>query len=164
MSWYRKTLPVAWVLAVIAGGGSVAAWSGTVPSVPRPVREPPASPGALAAVDTSGLAPAAATIRNRNPFRLERKPATVRYNPWEPAHPVVSAPPPPARPSLSLVGLLGGPPWNVLIAGVPGRQSGVLLRLGQEVNGIRFTELRADTVVLAGLDTTWLLLPRRPWR
>jgi len=109
------------------------------------------------------LAASAAGLRLHDPFRIERKPANVRYNPWEPV--VVSAPAAaPVRPALSLAGLLGGPPWNALLEGVPGNESGVLLQLGDSANGIRFVALRGDTVVLAGFDTTWSLTARRAWR
>ncbi len=77
--------------------------------------------------------------------------------------PVATPPPAPAKPPLALAGLLGGPPWNALIDGIPGRETGVLLQLGDSANGVRFVAVRGDTVVLAGFDTTWSLTARRPW-
>ena len=119
--------------------------------------------GQPARADTTALATQAARLRARDPFRLDRKPAAVRYNPWE----TVTAPvatPPRALPPLALAGLVGGPPWNALIEGVPGAEGGFLLTLGDSAKGILFTALRGDTVFLVGFDTTWSLTPRRPWR
>jgi hypothetical protein len=118
----------------------------------------------LGPIDVTSLTAAATTLRDRNPFRLQRRPATRRVNPFE----VVQAAPPPTpatpRPTLSLAGILGGPPWHAVIEGVPGREGGTLLGIGEEANGIRLEQIRRDTVVLAGLDTTWILIPRRAWQ
>ncbi len=112
--------------------------------------------------DTAGLGQAAARIRDRDAFRVARRPADVRFSPWG----VASRPelPPRIRPALALTGIIGGPPWSALVEGIPGRESGVLLIVGEESNGIRLTAVRGDTALLAGFDTTWALTPRRPWR
>ena len=154
-------------LVLIIGGlalaGSVTAWVTAIPDTAFEERAVALGVGPPVAVDTARLAMSAARLRLRDPFRLDRKPADVRYNPWQP---VVVAPPPPApvRPQLSLAGLLGGPPWNALVEGIPGREGGVLLHLGDSVSGVRFVALRGDTVVLVAFDTTWTLTTRRTWR
>jgi len=152
-------------IGAVAAAGSIAAWATAIPAVtPEPGgTEPPRGAVAPAATDTVALTTLAARLRLRDPFRLDRKPADVRYNPWEPVAvvPPVAKPP---KPPLALAGLLGGPPWNALIEGVPGRETGLLIQLGDSANGVRFVALRGDTVVLAGFDTTWSLTARRPWR
>lgn len=152
---------VASVAAAIAIA-SIGAWTTAIPA--PAVQEHPAAIGSPSPVgpDTVALALSAARLRSRDPFRLERKPADVRYNPWGTI--AASAPAPaPSRPALALVGLVGGPPWNALLEGVPGRETGMLLQLGDSAAGIRFVALRGDTVVLAGFDTTWSLAARREW-
>lgn len=84
-----------------------------------------------------------------------------------PATPGASEPIPPgavsvtARPVLTLRGVVGGPPWSAIVAGVPGRQEAVLMHLDDTLAGLRVATIRRDTVVLRAKDTTWILsLPR----
>jgi hypothetical protein len=143
---------------------SVGAWTTVIPASAAGARGTDISAPTPASVDTAALAILAGRLRAHNPFRLDHQPAAVRYNPWEPVVPPAPPPPAPVRPPLALAGLLGGPPWNALIEGIPGRESGVLLQLGDSANGVRFVALRGDTVVLAAFDTTWSLTARRAWR
>jgi len=151
-------------IGAVAVIGTVIAWATAIPE--SPIAESSIAPGtaAPAAVDTVALGAAATRLRQRDPFRLERKPTDVRYNPWEPVVTVAAPTAARVRPPLTLAGLLGGPPWNALIEGIPGRENGVLLQLGDSANGVRFVALRGDTVVLAAFDTTWSLTARRAWR
>ncbi len=142
---------------------SIGAWTSAVPAPVAEPRETAPAVEPVAPVDTIALAAAAARIRARDAFRLDRKPTDVLYNPWEPSAPAAPPPPPRALPPLALAGLVG-PPWNALIEGVPGRETGLLLTVGQQLNGITFVALRGDTVVLAGFDTTWTLTARRGWQ
>jgi len=78
-----------------------------------------------------------------------------------PAPPALGRPLPASRPQLTLRGLVGGPPWDLLIEGIPGRDGAAVLRVGQTVNGYRVRAVRRDTVIVAGPDTTWKLTLRR---
>jgi hypothetical protein len=71
-------------------------------------------------------------------------------------------PPAPPKPPLQLRGVIGGPPWDAVLEGVPGRQAGVVVRLGDHVGGLGIVALKRDTVVVEGFDTTWTLTIRRP--
>lgn len=164
MITHRQLLSAAWALAAVGALTTIGAWATAVPTLPPVAAADVPSASQPTPRDTSGLAAAAAATRRRDPFRLERRPANVRYDPWAPVLPAGPTPPAPRRPALALVGLLGGPPWQALVEGIPGREGGVLLRLGDSVNGFEFRTLRGDTVVVAGLDTTWTLTPRRAWR
>jgi hypothetical protein len=162
---HQRLLPGAWVLSGVITLASIAAWTTAVPRLPAQPANAPAGAAPAVVLDTSGVAAATARLRDRNPFRVDRKPASVRFTPWESAPP--SSPPPkpaPIRPPLAVVGIVGGPPWSAVVEGIPGRETGVLLTVGEEANGIHLTEIRGDTVRLAGFDTTWALTPRRPWR
>jgi len=66
--------------------------------------------------------------------------------------------------SLSLAGIVGGPPWMALIEGIPGHESGAVLIQGEEINGFRLESIRGDTAVLVGFDSTWVLVPKQVWR
>jgi len=62
------------------------------------------------------------------------------------------------------MGLVGGPPWNAVIQGIPGREAGVVLSVGDSVNGIRLDKIHVDTAFVSGLDTTWILVAGRAAR
>ena len=152
------------VLATAAVVMTIVAWTTAIPA-PTDADTRLVTVGSLAPAqfDTMALGHFATRLRTRDPFRLERRPTDVRYDPW-PAQPPPAPPPAPPRPALALAGILGGPPWNALIEGIPGREGGVLLAVGDSAGGIRFMALRGDTVLLAGFDTTWTLTARQAWK
>ena len=167
MSRYRALIVGAWTLATLVSLSSIVAWVRAVPpSPPGPLpgtRSRATEVKPTAPLDTARFGAAATRIRAHDLFRWQRKPTSVRFNPWEP----VKAPEPsvrPPRPPLVLVGIVGGPPWTALVEGMPDRQGGVLLRVGEEIAGIRLVVVRGDTARLSGFDTTWVLTPRRAWR
>jgi hypothetical protein len=67
--------------------------------------------------------------------------------------------PPPAR--LAVRGIVGGPPWDVILDGIPGRAGGILLRLGEEVAGYTLLAVEGDGVVVRGPAGTVTLTLRR---
>lgn len=169
MNRYSRVIGGAWALAMTVIAASAAAWSTAIPIV-DPER-PTASHRegtrfSVASVpDTNRLSSSAKSLRDHDPFRFERKPTGVRFNPSGPNNQQVAPPPPaPPRPALRLVGIIGGPPWTTVVEGVPGRESGVLLRVGEDVGGIRLTTVGGDSAVFAGFDTTWVLRAKAPWR
>ena len=108
------------------------------------------------------LRAASEALVTRDPFRLERRPSAVPYSPaLESATP---PPPRPPRPALAIAGIVGGPPWEALLDGVPGRQGSVLVRHGDTLGGLRIRSVTKDSVRIAGMDTTWALGVRRVWQ
>lgn len=108
------------------------------------------------------LLAAAEVVVANDPFRLERRPSPVSYSPaMEGAPP---PPPRPPRPALAVSGIVGGPPWEALLEGLPGRQGSVLVRRGDTVGGLRIHSITRDTVRITGMDTTWKLAVRRAWQ
>lgn len=169
MTKYSRVIGVAWALAVITLAMAVLAWSTAVPVVILEESSPShgrnLSVPVLTGFDTSRLASSAKNFRDLDLFRFDRKAARVRFNPSGPVgQPGVTPPPAPPRPAIRLVGIIGGPPWTALVEGVPGRESGVLLRVGETSGGIRVTSLAGDSGVFAGFDTVWVLRVRTPWR
>jgi hypothetical protein len=106
--------------------------------------------------DADSLLEAIASIRDENLFRLERHPmdSTMSETARQPALP--------QKPVLVVRGLVGGPPWSVVIDGIPGRQSAIVMRLGDTVGGFGFLAVRRDSAVIRGLDTTYVLRAVRP--
>jgi hypothetical protein len=153
---------LAWVLASVGVVGSVRAWLTMWPSAPpetRPFAKAPAMP---ATFDTAATYSAATVLQSHDPFRFQHRPSQNRLDPWkQDQQAATGGPSPPARPVLAMTGLVGGPPWTVLIEGIPGYESGLLMALGQKTGGIALRALRGDTAILSGLDTTWVLTPRR---
>jgi hypothetical protein len=98
----------------------------------------------------------------QNPFRLSRSPAEVPYTPQAEG----AAPPPPqvARPSPIVSGIIGGPPWEAVVDGLPGRQGPTLVRVGDKFDRLTVRRITRDTVYIAGRDTAWALAVRRPWQ
>jgi hypothetical protein len=105
----------------------------------------------------------AATLVARDPFRLARRPAPLAYDPQRLLQP--SSPPSP-KPVLALVGIVwdGGRNPTALIEGFPGLEAPRSVRPGETIAGWRVTRIAATRVIIAGLDTTWTLTVREPWR
>lgn len=63
------------------------------------------------------------------------------------------------QPEMHLVlrGVLGGPPWSVVIAGLPSHPGTVLLRHGDTVGGLALVKVARDTAVLRGGGRTHVL-------
>lgn len=100
-------------------------------------------------------------IIDGNLFRGDRQPADEE----PPSKPVVqqgSAPPRPPKPRLELRGIIGGPPWDAVLDGVPGRTASAVVRTGDRVGGLSIIGLKRDTLLVTGFDTTWHLTIRRP--
>ncbi len=151
------------ILAASAGlalGVRLAAW----PLVRVSLRERVVTPATLPAATplASGDSVAAAVVA-RDPFRVTRRPAPVAYDPVRLAQP---APPPPPKPTLALVGIVwdGGRDPCALVEGLPGVEGPRTVRRGEVVAGLRVNAIRPDRVVITGLDTTWTLKVREPWR
>jgi hypothetical protein len=162
--WLDLTLWVAAiVLAALAGmrGWAVAAAlsSSTAPALPW---EGLGTPSRVLVPRSDALVAASEALVARDPFRLERKPAGVAYSP------ALDGAPPPAlrapRPALAVSGILGGPPWEALLEGIPGREGSALVRRGDTLSGLRVRSITKDTVRISGMDTTWTLSVRRAWQ
>ncbi|HVH09705.1 MAG TPA: hypothetical protein VM736_07905 [Gemmatimonadales bacterium] len=123
-----------------------------------------------------GLAPTPATIKRsaprdslvaalvrRDPFRFARRPADIPYDPVRLAQ--LAAPRPP-KPALALVGIVwdGGRDPTALVEGLSGVDGPRPVRRGESIAGLRVQRIARDQVVIRGVDTTWTLTVREPWR
>lgn len=98
----------------------------------------------------------------RDPFRLDRRPADVPFDP----DPAPNDPPPPPPPRASVPVLIGiaGPPWQAVLEGVAGRDRAVVVRAGTRLGDLTVARITADTVFLDAPDTSFTLTVRRAWR
>jgi hypothetical protein len=102
------------------------------------------------------------TVTN-DPFRLANAPASVRYNPNSDnvAGGSVATVAPPLRPTMTLKAIVGGPPWQAIVDGIPGQPQGTLVRAGNAFDRLITRAVTRDSVVIQGPDTTWVLSFRR---
>jgi hypothetical protein len=105
----------------------------------------------------------AADLAAHDPFRLARRPAAVAYDPVRMAQPPT---PPPPRPALALVGIVwdGGRDPAALMEGWPGTDASRAVHRGEAIGGLRVTSITANRVIITGLDTSWALIVREPWK
>jgi hypothetical protein len=123
---------------------------------------PPRTSGAGISFSDDSLAAAAAMIVRNDPFRVTHQPATLSYGTGvETLKPTVPRPP---RPILTLQGVIGRPNrWEAVIAGIPGRDGGVVVRPGDTLAGLRIRRIGRDTVVVGAVDTIWKLTVKGVW-
>jgi hypothetical protein len=87
-------------------------------------------------------------------FRPER----TAPQPARDSTPVTAVQQAPLRPKFVLRGLIGGPPWDVIIDGLPGRPAGTVVRDGETVAGFSIQVTGQSAVRVHGADTTWVLV------
>jgi hypothetical protein len=159
--WYGLSAVFVGVLAPI---GAVR-WHGALPVVqpsvttlPNAVRAGPSAAADSLFDDAEDL------MVSNDPFRLANEPAAVRYDPQhESLAAGASAPPPaPIRPKLVLKAIVGGPPWQAIVDGIPGQPSGTIVRAGSTFDKLTTRAVTQERVVIQGPDTTWTLSFRKP--
>ena len=124
--------------------------------VPRPPSTVPTR--SFSAPDS--LDRAAETIVANDPFRLANRPATARFIAAQAQASSTPAQPPP-RPNLVLRAIVGGPPWQAVLDGLPGQPTGTIVTGGGSFEGIRIRAITRDTVVVESQDPTWKLTLKR---
>jgi hypothetical protein len=97
-------------------------------------------------------------------FRPGRRPATAAFDPAQPVSPEGPNTPPSPKPILLVSGIVWGDEAAAVVEGLPGIEGPTVLRRGEEAAGIRVLRIGRDRVVLRGLDTTWSLPVREPWK
>lgn len=131
----------------------------------RPAGATPAVAGAIAPLpsapamfDADSLAQYAERATDGNLFREDRSRTPEHIAEQSTAlapHPTTPVPP------LSLRGIIGGPPWDVVLDGIPGRSAGTVLRDGETVAGFTVAVIARDAVRIKGQDTSWTIFLRR---
>jgi hypothetical protein len=154
-----------WGLALGLFATGTVQWHRAVPRVTPTPSVVSSTPRPLRVMSADSLSSAVDALVQGDPFRLAHQPAGVPYRPnLEEGGPPPSSVPKPPRPSLALAGVVGGPPWEALLDGVPGREGSVLVRQGDVLGDLTIRAVGRDSVVVRGVDTTWRLTVRRPWQ
>lgn len=118
---------------------------------PVQVRTPPLSPRTLRA--------AAETTVDNDPFRLSNSPPDADAAPRTGAPKPAPARPP--HPTLVLKAITGGPPWQAIVAGMPGQSGDALVAPGATFGALTVQSITRDAVIVRAPDTTWTLSLKR---
>lgn len=102
-----------------------------------------------------------AAVVSRDPFRVTRRPALPAYDPLRLAEQLA---PPALRPVLLLDGIIDGASPSGIVEGFPGVDGARVVRVGDVVGGMTIKKVGRGQVVITGMDTTWVLEVREPWK
>jgi hypothetical protein len=102
------------------------------------------------------------TVTN-DPFRLSNAASHVRYDPATDGAVAggAVAPTPVPKPMLVLKAIVGGPPWQAVIDGIPGQPAGTVAVQGATFDRLVVRAVTRDSVVVQGADTSWVLSFRK---
>ncbi len=140
---------------------SVRIVAGPIASVQLP-RSPVGDSGGQAAGPRARIAAeSVAGIVSRDPFRIGRRPLLPAYDPMRLTEQLA---PPPPKPTLILVGVVNGVDPSAVIEGLPGVEGSRVVRVGDVVAGLQVKKIADGRVFIAGMDTTWVLEVREPWK
>ena len=118
-----------------------------------------------APIPDDSLADAEDAIVTNDPFRLSNSPPAVRYDPASDGTAAGTLTGPlQARPTLVLKAIVGGPPWQAVIDGIPGQPPGTVARAGSKFDRFTVRVVTRDSVVVQGADTSWVLSFRARYR
>lgn len=150
---------VAWLALLSAGVGR---WRAA--RTPPPLEATVIVPAKRLPDDSAAraLGTAEDAIVTNDPFRLSNAPALVRFDPDadNAGMPAIAAPP--LRPVMTLKAIVGGPPWQAVVDGLPGQPANTLVQSGSVFDKLVARAVTRDSVVIQGPDTTWVLSFRRP--
>lgn len=161
MKLTHLTVPVGGVIAL---GLALAVRVVSVPLVVIPTLPLADAHAARATVaQTAPVDSVGAVLVRRDPFRITRHSAGVAYDPQRGAQPPAPAAP---KPVLVLAGIVwdNGHDPSALIEGFPGTSGPRPVRQGESIGVLRVTLINRGKVVIVGLDTTWTLTVKEPWR
>jgi len=162
MTTRRLYVVVAAAFVSLTGAGAVR-WRAAVPPVGHETTSIDVTTASLADSLDVVLSESEDLIVSNDPFRLANVPASVRFDPdaeTRGAGPVTAVAPP-VRPTMTLKAIVGGPPWQAIVDGIPGQPQGTLVRAGSAFDKLVAQSVTRDSVVMRGPDTTWVLSFRR---
>ena len=154
----RLPLLVVGLLGITA---SVRIAAGPIASIQLPPSRASDSSAQTSGSATRIAAESVATIVSRDPFRIGRRPLLPAYDPLRFAEQLA---PPPPKPTLILVGVVNGLEPSAVIEGLPGVQGSRVVRVGDVAAGLQVKKITNGRVVIVGMDTTWVLEVREPWK
>jgi hypothetical protein len=97
----------------------------------------------------------------RPAFRADRRRSTANHD-VNPGMMTDQSSPSPAKPTLSVSGIIWGLEPAAVVEGLPGTETSTVLRAGEASGGLKVIRISEDRVVVKGMDTTWRLTVREP--
>lgn len=97
-------------------------------------------------------------------FRADRRAPSAAYDPEKAELPDTPPVPRMPIPALAISGIVWGMEPAAVVEGVPGVEGSVVLRRGESAAGLRVVRIDRERVVIRGMDTTWRLVVREPWK
>jgi len=149
------------LVAVLGVTASVRIATGPIVTVQLPGSPVGDSGGQAAGPRARIAAESVAVIVSRDPFRIGRRPLLPAYDPMRLTEQLA---PPPPKPTLILDGVVNGVDPSAVIEGLPGVEGSRVVRVGDVVAGLQVKRITDSRVVIAGMDTTWVLEVREPWK
>jgi hypothetical protein len=98
------------------------------------------------------------------PFRADRRAARVAYDVTAADEPPVAVPPATPKPTLMLSGIVWGGDPAAVLEGLPGADGPRAVRRRDRIGALTIRGIERDRVIVTGLDTTWTLRVREPWK
>jgi hypothetical protein len=135
--------------------------AGPLVRVDLPVASDVAGPARAREVAPKIASDSVSAIVSRDPFRVGQRPALPAYDPLRLAEQLA---PPPPRPALVLVGMMEGSSPSAIIEGLPGVEGARVVRAGDVIGPLAVEKVGSGRVVITGMDTTWVLQVREPWK
>jgi hypothetical protein len=157
----RQMERVLWGCAALAGGVGLLGLRALEPRIGEAAPALPVLTAVTGRPSADALDSAVGEIADRNLFRPERTRAEEQVAATAPGPTAMAVPS--NKPHLVLKGVLGGPPWDAVVEGIPGREGAVVIRVGESVAGVSVRAIRRDTAYVRGFDTTWALPLTRTW-
>jgi hypothetical protein len=97
-------------------------------------------------------------VVSNDPFRLSNAPSRVAFDDAAEASPPTGfAIQRSLRPNLVLKAIVGGPPWQAIIDGLPGQSAGAIAAQGAVFDQLVIRSVARDRVIVHAPDTTWVL-------
>jgi hypothetical protein len=149
------------VLAVLLCLTTWQRWRAALPPLGENQTLPPVR-RATAAIPTESLEVYLETIAGNDPFRLSNRPADVRFDSRGDVVAVAPVAAVASRPQLVVKGIVGGPPWQAIVDGLPGQPPGTIVAPGTKFDQLVVRTVSRDSVIVQGPDTTWKLTLNRP--
>jgi len=150
--------------ALLLAGGVTVMVAGFAPLGETSDRPPVAGyrssvPSARAPYPSESLA---AVVVAGDVFRTSRHPGDVPYDPLRLAQLAVTPAQP--KPTLLLTGIVWGTQPQAVVEGWPGVEGPRVVRAGDVVSGLKVRRIDGTRVTVVGMDTTWVLQVREPWK
>ena len=152
-----------WIAAVaFAGIAVVRVRSAGVPFSPETARSL-RLPELTKPIPGDSLAALGDEVSENDVFRLARRPTRVAFDSRpaaQPSVPLPVMPNMPIKPVLQLKAIIGGPPWQGVVDGIPGQPPGTLIRIGDKFDRFTVKSIGRDTIVMQSPDSTYRLVLR----